>query len=154
MVRGLRVFLAAAALASVVALPTVSQAYEGEADGRRITVAGHALTWNWTPVGKANSYGHAETLINAPIDKVRAAVLDYAHYKDFNPARFTASRVVGHPEGASDVYMQFGVLKGMLRFGTSYASPRRRASCGRDTRCTRASSSAAAASRTPTSSGP
>jgi hypothetical protein len=113
--RSVRVFVSASALALVALTPSLAQASEGEADGRRITTAGHTLQWTWTPVGKANSYGHSETIINAPIETVRKAVLDYSHYSDFNPARFSAARVIGHPEGATDVYMQFSVMRGMLK---------------------------------------
>jgi hypothetical protein len=50
---------------------------------------------------------------------VRDQVLGFAHYRDFNPARFKQSRVVGHPDGgATDVYMQFSAMHGMVTLWT------------------------------------
>jgi hypothetical protein len=84
-------------------------------DASRIEAAHHSLKWNWTPPGHADRYGHAETLIHAPLDAVRRHVLDFAHYRDFLPARFQVSRVVGHhPDRSTDVYIQISVLNGVL----------------------------------------
>jgi hypothetical protein len=86
-----------------------------DADASRIEAARHSLKWNWTPPGHAERYGHAETLIHAPIDAVRHHVLDFAHYRDFLPARFKVSRVVGHhPDQSTDVYIQISVMNGVL----------------------------------------
>src|ERR1019366_7726934 len=65
-------------------------------EASRIAAAGHSLKWNWTPPGHADRYGHAETLIHAPLASVRQRVMDYAHYKDILPSKFKSSRVVGH----------------------------------------------------------
>src|SRR5215831_1099424 len=54
----------------------------GDPDALRIASAGHSLKWNWTPPGHAERYGHAETLIHAPLASVRTRVQDYAHYRE------------------------------------------------------------------------
>jgi hypothetical protein len=101
------------ALGAISSLPSIA---EGEnADAARIAAAGHSLKWNWTPPGRSDRYGHAETLIHAPPQTVRTRVLDFAHYRDIVPEKFKTSRVVGHgPDGSADVYIQVAVLHGML----------------------------------------
>jgi hypothetical protein len=86
-----------------------------DVDASRIVAARHSLKWNWTPPGRSERYGHAETLIHAPLDVVRRHVLDFSRYKDILPARFKVSRVVGHePDQSTDVYIQISVLHGAL----------------------------------------
>jgi hypothetical protein len=118
--------------------PTVAGASapeSGDPDALRIASAGHSLKWNWTPPGHAERYGHAETLIHAPIASVRTRVLDYAHYKDMLPSRFKMSRVVGHvPDGSADVYIQIAVLHDMVRlWDVTRFSPLKRAASGLET---------------------
>ncbi len=87
----------------------------GDVDASRIVGAGHSLEWNWTPPGHSDRYGHAETLIHAPLANVRAHVLDFRHYRDILPDKFKTSRVVGHEQdGSADVYLQIAVLHGVL----------------------------------------
>jgi hypothetical protein len=104
-------------------------------DALRIASAGHSLKWNWVPPGHVERYGHAETLIHAPIAAVRARVVDYAHYKDILPSRFKMSRVVGHvPGGSADVYIQIAVLHDMVRlWDVTRFSPLKRAASGLET---------------------
>lgn len=84
-------------------------------DASRIAAAHHSLKWNWTPPGRSERYGHAETLIHAPLDAVRDHVLDFGHYKDILPARFKISPVVGRlPDRSTDVYIQISVLHGLV----------------------------------------
>jgi hypothetical protein len=98
----------AGALAPAAALP-------GDPDAARLSAAGHSLKWNWTPPGHPDRYGHAETLIHAPIAVVRQRVTDFAHYKDIIPSKFKSSRVVAHvPDGSADVYMQIAVMNDMI----------------------------------------
>jgi hypothetical protein len=116
-VRFVRALLAPAAVlaAGVVFTPTSAQAADPDPDASRIAAAGHSLKWNWTPPGRSDRYGHAETLIHAPLATVRQQVLDYGHYRDFMPERFKTSRVVGHgPDGSADVYIQIAVMHGMM----------------------------------------
>ncbi len=107
-----------AALGILGALSTVSaggRADDRDAEAARIAAAGHSLKWNWTPPGHSARYGHAETLIRAPLPAVRAQVLDFGHYKDFVPDKFKISRVIGHgPDGSADVYIQIAVMHGMV----------------------------------------
>lgn len=113
---------AAGAIAAVVvfgAFPgaggRAAHADDLDADALRIESAHHSLKWNWTPPGHADRYGHAETLIHAPIETVRRHVLDFGHYRDFLPSRFQVSRVVGHgTDHSTDVYIQISVMNGVL----------------------------------------
>jgi hypothetical protein len=101
------------ALAALALAPSVALAED--ADAARIAAAGHSLKWNWTPPGRSDRYGHAETLIHAPLPTVRTRVLDFAHYRDIVPDKFKTSRVVGHgADGSTDVYIQIVVLHGVL----------------------------------------
>ena len=91
------------------------RAESADPDASRIEAAHHSLKWNWVPPGHSDRYGHAETLIHAPIDKVRQHVLDFGHYRDFLPARFQISRVIGrHPDHSADVYIQISVMHGVV----------------------------------------
>jgi hypothetical protein len=110
---------AASVTASVspAALDGGASAANGASDPEalRIASAGHSLKWNWTPPGHVDRYGHAETLIHAPLAAVRARVLDYQHYREILPSRFKISRVVGHvPDGSADVYIQIAVMHDMV----------------------------------------
>jgi hypothetical protein len=128
-------------LVSLAARSPSAQAEAG--DGRdasdpeavRIASAGHSLKWNWTPPGQADRYGHAETLIHAPLAAVRARVLDYSHYRDILPSRFKISRVIGHvPDGSADVYIQIAVMHDMvLLWDVTRFAPVKRAAPGLET---------------------
>lgn len=104
-----------AASACAVLAPADVRADARDPDAERIAAAGHALEWNWTPPGRAGRWGHAETLIHAPLSAVRTRVLDFAHYRDFVPSKFKTSRVVGHgPGGSTDVYVRIAVMNGVV----------------------------------------
>jgi hypothetical protein len=123
--------------AGLCALPPLARADAGpgapdagDPEATRIAAAGHSLEWNWLPPGHADRYGHAETLIHAPLSAVRARVLDYSHYRDILPSRFKISRVVGHvPDGSADVYIQIAVMHDMVLLWdvTRFAPVRRQA---------------------------
>ncbi|WP_394827211.1 hypothetical protein [Pendulispora albinea] len=96
----------------------------------RLNSAGHTLKWNWNPPGRQERYGHAETLVQAPLASVRAQVLDFSHYKDLSGGKFKTSRMIAKEGDNTDVYFQVPVMKGMLtlwyvsRFGpTQVSSP-------------------------------
>jgi len=101
-------------------------------DAARIAAAGHTLTWNWTPPGHADRFGHAETLIHAPLPKVRRMVLDFGHYRELAPYSVKTSRIVGHePDGSIDVYMQISVMNDMVTlWNVTRFAPLRRVSEG------------------------
>jgi hypothetical protein len=87
-----------------------------DADASRLSAAGHSLKWNWTPPGRNARYGHAETLIHAPLADVRRMVTDFSRYRELAPS-ITTSRVVSHDQnGSIDVYIQMGVLNNTISF--------------------------------------
>lgn len=99
-----------------LAIASPVQADAPDADASRLAAAGHALKWNWTPPGKSSRFGHAETLIHAPLAEVRKMVVDFPRYRELAPS-ITTSRVVGHdPDGATIVYLQMGVLNNTISF--------------------------------------
>ncbi|HLK37158.1 MAG TPA: hypothetical protein VKU41_10440 [Polyangiaceae bacterium] len=104
------------AVSALCLSPGSARADVPDGDASRLTAAGHSLEWNWTPPGRADRYGHAETLIHAPIAAVRGHVLDYGRYREMMPDNFKMSRVVGHEaDGSADVYLQIAVLHGMIK---------------------------------------
>ncbi|HXX68381.1 MAG TPA: hypothetical protein VEK07_14425 [Polyangiaceae bacterium] len=107
--------LLAAVLVGLPTAPSLALAGTVDPDASRIAAAGHSLKWNWTPPGRTDRYGHAETLIHAPIGIVRSNVVDFSHYRDIFPERFKSSRVVGHQaDRSTDVYIQIAVLHGVV----------------------------------------
>lgn len=105
----------AAVLVGLHTAPSVAIAGAIDPDASRIAAAGHSLKWNWTPPGRSDRYGHAETLIHAPIGVVRSHVVDFSHYRDIFPERFRSSRVIGHEaDRSTDVYIQIAVLHGVV----------------------------------------
>jgi hypothetical protein len=110
-----RLTLSLFALAALTLSPA-AQADAPDADAARIAAAGHSLKWNWVPPGRSERFGHAETLIHAPLADVRRMVLDFAHYKEMAPS-ITTSKVVGHEsDGSTDVYLRMGVLNNTITF--------------------------------------
>jgi hypothetical protein len=69
--------------------------------------------------------GRAEIFVNAPVAKVRAAVLDYGNYSTFM-RRFQKSKVLRSDASGTEVYVQVPVLNGAAslwaveRFGGVY----------------------------------
>jgi hypothetical protein len=120
--RFVRPLVVASALAMTFA---VSAHAETDPDAARIALAGKSLKWNHTPQGKADRYGHAEVLINAPVAAVRNEVLKFSQYKDFS-SRFRQSKVVGKDGPNTDVYLEIGAMKGWVKVYTSvrFAAPR------------------------------
>lgn len=100
-----------------IAFASPAKADAPDPDAARIAATGHALKWNWTPPGRSARFGHAETLIHAPLASVRGLVLDFGHYTQLAPQSITTSRVVGHgADGSTDVYLRMGVLNNMVTF--------------------------------------
>jgi hypothetical protein len=98
------------------ALAATSPAYADapDPDVARLAAAGHSLSW--TPPGRGATFGHAETLVHAPLEAVRQLVIDFSNYKALAPS-ITTSRVVQHwPDGSIDVYLRMGVLNNTLTF--------------------------------------
>jgi hypothetical protein len=81
---------------------------------RLLDAKGATLKWNHVPTGKTVRYGHAEVLVDAPLTKVQAAALDFAHYKDFHRKLATA-RVVAKEGANVDLYMKLPIKLGPVR---------------------------------------
>lgn len=65
--------------------------------------------------GSALVRGRSAVIVDAPIDVVRAAVLDYGSYAEFMP-HYAASRVLGRtPSGGHQVYMKWVALHGAMK---------------------------------------
>lgn len=80
---------------------------------------GHIVKEMRVPQGKSARYAHAEVLIKAPIAAVRKQVLNFGQYHTMSPEKFRKSRVVKrHPNGETDVYLQFGTMNGIISFYT------------------------------------
>ena len=83
------------------------------------------LKTNWTPPGKSERYGHAEGLIAAPYDVVKARLLDFPHYKELAGPKFKKVSVVDKSASGTDLYFQLPIMKGLVtiwyvtRFGTA-----------------------------------
>src|SRR5579859_6844995 len=100
-------WLAPVSLVAVLPLVPARAGADDDVEAARIAAAGHSLKWNWTPPGRSDRYGHAETLVHAPLAAVRQQVVDYGRYREFVPSKFKTSRVVGHGvDGSTDVYIQ------------------------------------------------
>ncbi|MBX3219860.1 MAG: hypothetical protein KF795_05025 [Labilithrix sp.] len=69
---------------------------------------------NWVPPGKSDRYGHAEGLINAKADAVRAKLLDFTRYKDLAGPKFKSVRVVDKQGQNTDVYFQLPIMRGLV----------------------------------------
>lgn len=72
------------------------------------------LKSNWVPPGRSERYGHAEGLIAAPVDTLRARLLDFGHYKDLAGPKFKNVKVVDKQGQSTDVYFQLPIMKGMV----------------------------------------
>ena len=69
---------------------------------------------NWVPPGRSERYGHAEGLIAAPVDTVRAKLLDFGHYKDLAGPKFKSVKVVDKQGQSTDVYFQLPIMRGVV----------------------------------------
>jgi hypothetical protein len=81
---------------------------------------------NWTPPGKSQRYGHAEALIGAPYDAVKTRLTDYPHYKELAGPKFKKVSVVDKQAGATDLYFQLPIMKGLVTiwYVTRFSAPR------------------------------
>lgn len=72
------------------------------------------LKSNWVPPGRRDRYGHAEGLVTARPDAVRAKLLDFGHYKDLAGPKFKSVKVVDKQGTNTDVYFQLPIMKGII----------------------------------------
>lgn len=99
---------------------------ERSAQNERLKKEPGPVRTNWTPPGKSERYGHAEGLIAAPYDAVRARLVDFAHYRELAGHKFKKVSVVDkHPTG-TDLYFQLPIMKGLVTiwYVTRFADPR------------------------------
>ncbi len=84
------------------------------------------LRSNWTPPGKNERYGHAEGMIAAPYDAVKTRLTDYPRYKELAGPKFKKVSVVDKQAGATDVYFQLPIMKGLVTiwYVTRFSPPR------------------------------
>ncbi len=101
--------------AGSVSAGSAATASSGDAQVDRLKAAGRSVKFNYVPEGQKERYGHAEVLVHAPLETVRAIVQDYKHYQEYAPEKFKTARVVGRDkaQGTTDVYIQVPILKGM-----------------------------------------
>jgi hypothetical protein len=80
---------------------------------------------NWVPPGKSDRYGHAEGLVAAPYDVVRAKLLDFPHYRDLAGPKFKNVRVVAKEGTTTDLYFNLPIMKGLftLWYVTRFTPP-------------------------------
>jgi hypothetical protein len=89
--------------------------------------AGGSTRTNLIPPGQTEKHGHAEVLIDAPIDVVEMQVRAFGQYKDLAPGKFKTSKIIDKTETSTDVYMQISIMKGfvtlwqVMRFGPTRA---------------------------------
>ncbi len=69
---------------------------------------------NWTPPGKTERYGHAEGIIPAKQEVVKAKLTDYANYKELAGPKFKTVKVVDKQGQDTDVYFQLPIMKGVV----------------------------------------
>lgn len=72
------------------------------------------LKSNWVPPGRTERYGHAEGLVAASPDAVRAKLVDFGHYKELAGPKFKTVRVVDKQGKSTDVYFQLPIMKGLV----------------------------------------
>ena len=80
----------------------------------RLTKDPGPIRTNWTPPGKSDRYGHAEGLIAAPYDAVKARLLDFPHYKELAGPKFKKVSVVDKSASGTDLYFQLPIMHGIV----------------------------------------
>jgi hypothetical protein len=89
-------------------------AEETKAQLERLAKDQGPIKTNWTPPGKGERYGHAEGMIGAPYDVVKARLLDFANYKDLAGPKFKKVSVVDKQGSSTDLYFQLPIMKGLV----------------------------------------
>jgi hypothetical protein len=78
----------------------------------RLLDAKGTLRWNYS--GRDGRYGHAETLVNAPVADVAKVADDFGRYRQFH-RKFATARVIAKSEQTTDVYMRYPVKIGPVK---------------------------------------
>lgn len=105
---------------------TIEVVDPNDAQLKRLEEAKHSLKWNFVPDGKSARYGHAEVLIEAPLEAVRREVVSFGKYKYFVPGKFKAARMVAKSKATTDMYFRVPIMHGMvmLWYVTRFERPR------------------------------
>src|SRR5690606_36763925 len=122
--RGQGILMRIAAVLAFLGVFAIAPAVRADAEVQRLLAAKGTLAWTVAPTGKAQRYGHAEALVDAPVDKVRDTAVDFARYKELHK-KFESARVVGKDPQGTDVYLKLAVKVGpfkvdqwsVMRFG-------------------------------------
>jgi hypothetical protein len=99
---------------AAIVLLTASSAHADPTSASRLEAAGGTMSWSYVPAGQHERFAHAEMLVAAPIDLVRAQATDFAHYQSMSNGRIQSSRLVDRRPGTTDVYLRVPVLNGMV----------------------------------------
>ncbi len=76
------------------------------------------------PHGDGYARGRSTIAVDAPIDRVRETILDFAHYPDFMP-HYSRCKILGRTaSGARDVYMEVSALHGAVRMWARVEVPK------------------------------
>lgn len=78
----------------------------------RLLEAKSTIKWNYT--GKEGRYGHAETLVEAPVEKVASTVVEFGKYRELH-RKFSTARVIAKEGANTDVYMRYPVQIGPMK---------------------------------------
>lgn len=121
------VAVSAAAPSDATSWPFAPAPSEGDlrAQEERLAKDQGPIKMNWVPPGKSDRYGHAEGLIAAPYDVVKARLLDFPHYKELAGPKFKKVSVVDKSSSGTDLYFQLPIMKGLVtiwyvtRFGAA-----------------------------------
>jgi hypothetical protein len=119
----MRPIMITAALALLLSVAPASADQQLDDDVAKLNAAMHALKTNQPRPGRSEKYGHAISMIKAPLADVRAAVTKYSDYKSLAPDKFSKVNVVAKDGPNTDVYMKIPIMNGMidiwqvLRFG-------------------------------------
>ena len=99
---------------------------ELKAQSERLAKDAGPVKTNWTPPGKNDRYGHAEGLIGAPYDAVKARLLDFPRYKELAGPKFKKVSVVDKTANGTDLYFQLPIMKGLVTiwYVTRFATAR------------------------------
>ena len=106
--------LAAASDASGWPFAPAPSADDLKAQAERLAKDQGPIKTNWTPPGKSERYGHAEGLIAAPYEAVKARLLDFPRYKELAGPKFKKVSVVDKSASGTDLYFQLPIMKGLV----------------------------------------
>ncbi|MDB4945013.1 MAG: hypothetical protein JWP97_4547 [Labilithrix sp.] len=101
-----------------------------DAQVARLLEAKKTLHWNQSVGGSKERYGHAETLVDAPAEKVAKTATEFGKYRELH-RKFAGARVIAKEGDKTDVYMKYPVTIGpmtiemyeVMRFDADRATP-------------------------------